>query len=174
MTTQSVTLLFALLAVLAQLVVVAVLGAAVTGRRRALRARVGRYTVGAAAVVALTATLGSLYLSEVADFPPCRLCWFQRIAMYPLVVLLGLGALRLDQGVRLYGIVIAALGGSVSVWHLFVERFPTLEGSSCDPLNPCSIIWVERFGYLTIPAMALSGFALVIALLSLAPLPESP
>jgi disulfide bond formation protein DsbB len=174
LTTQTVTFLFALLAVVAQVGAVAVVVAAVTGRTRPLRARVGRYTLGAAAGVALTATLGSLYLSEVAEFPPCRLCWFQRIAMYPLVPLLGLAAVRRDQGIRLYGLVIAGLGVPISIWHLFVERFPNLEGSSCDPLNPCSIIWVERFGYLTIPAMALSGFVLVIALLSLAPLPESP
>ena len=174
MTTQTVTLLFALLAVTAQVVVVAVVVAALTGRTRALRVRVGRYTLAAAAVVALTATLGSLYLSEVADFPPCRLCWFQRIAMYPLVPLLGLAAVRRDQAIRLYGVVLAGLGAPVSIWHLFVERFPHLEGSSCDPLNPCSIIWVERFGYLTLPALALSGFALVIALLFLAPIPESP
>ena len=174
MTTQTATLVFALLAVAAQVLVVVALVALVTGRWAVLRARVGRFTLPAAATVALTASLGSLYLSEVANFPPCRLCWFQRIAMYPLVPLLGVAAVRRDQGVRTYGIVIAALGVPISVWHLFVERFPNLEGSSCDPLNPCSIIWVERLGYLTIPAMALSGFVLIIALLSIAPLPESP
>ena len=125
-------------------------------------------------IIALLAVIGSLYFSEVKGFAPCVLCWFQRIAMYPLVPLLGLAAVRRDQAIRLYGVVLAGLGAPVSIWHLFVERFPHLEGSSCDPLNPCSIIWVERFGYLTIPAMALSGFALVIALLLLAPIPESP
>jgi disulfide bond formation protein DsbB len=111
--------------------------------------------------------LGSLYLSEVADYPPCRLCWFQRIAMYPLVPLLLIAAVRRDRNIRLYGIVLAGIGSLISVWHLLVERFPDLEGTSCDPVNPCSIIWFERFGYLTIPAMALSGFLAVIALLAL-------
>ena len=118
---------------------------------------------------AVVATAGSLYFHWGMGFPPCDLCWFQRIGMYPLVALLGLAAWRRDQGIRLYGIVLAVLGGLVSCWHLLVERFPTLEGTTCDPLNPCSIIWVEHLGYLTIPAMALSGFALIVALLAITP-----
>lgn len=172
MPTQTATFLFALLAVVAQAVALVVVVAAATGRWGVLRRVVGPLSLAGAATVAATATLGSLYLSESAGFPPCRLCWFQRIAMYPLVPLLGIAAVRRDQHVRLYGMVIAALGAAVSVWHVLVERFPDLEGSSCDPLNPCSIIWVERFGFLTIPAMALSGFAAIIALLAVSPPPE--
>ena len=81
--------------------------------------------------------------------------------------------MRRDQEIRLYGILLAAIGVPISIWHLLVERFPTLEGTSCDPANPCSIIWVERFGFLTIPAMALSGFVAIIALLSISPPSES-
>ncbi len=172
MSTETYTFMFAVSAVVAELLVVVSVVAALTGRWAWLRRRVGRFTLLAATAVALTATAGSLYLSEVAEFPPCRLCWFQRVAMYPLVPVLGLAALRRDQGVRLYGIVLAGIGSLVSIWHLLVERYPDLEGSSCDPLNPCSIIWVERFGYLTIPAMALSGFAAIIVLLALAPTTE--
>ena len=86
---------------------------------------------------------------------------------------LGLAAVRRDQEIRLYGILLAAIGVPISIWHLLVERFPTLEGTSCDPANPCSIIWIERFGFLTIPAMALSGFVAIIALLSISPPSES-
>lgn len=169
MDTETVTLLFAGLALAAQAIVAGVVVAALTGYLDRLRSAFGSVTLAAGAVVAATCTVGSLYLSEVAEFPPCRLCWFQRIAMYPLVVLLGLAAWRRDHTIRLYGAVLAVLGSAVSIWHLFVERFPSLEGDSCDPLNPCSIIWVERFGFLTIPGMALSGFALVIALLAVSP-----
>jgi disulfide bond formation protein DsbB len=122
--------------------------------------------VGAAAV-AIVATLGSLYYSEVADFPPCRLCWFQRIGMYPLAVILPIAAWRRDRSVRWYALPLAVGGGLVSVYHVLIERYPSLESGSCDPTNPCSIIWVERLGYLTIPTMALSGFALIAVLLSL-------
>ncbi len=173
MDTRAVTLGFAVLALVAQVGSAAVVLAHLSGRGPQLRRRVGRYSLAAAAVVAWTATIGSLYLSEVADFPPCRLCWFQRTAMYPLAVVLGVAAVRRDQSARLYGAVLAGLGAPISIWHLFVERFPNLEGSSCDPLNPCSIIWVEHFSYVTIPAMALSGFALILALLSLSPIPSS-
>jgi disulfide bond formation protein DsbB len=123
--------------------------------------------LGVAAVVAIVSMLGSLYYSEVANFPPCRLCWFQRIGMYPLAVILPLAAWRRDQAVRWYALPLAVGGGLVSVYHLLIERYPSLESGSCDPTNPCSIIWVERFGYLTIPTMALSGFALIAVLLLL-------
>ncbi|MEO6629426.1 MAG: disulfide bond formation protein B [Aquihabitans sp.] len=176
MSTETVTLFLALLAVLAQVAVAAALVVGLGSRwspalgrvRTRVEAEIGPQALAMAAVVALVCTAGSLYLSEVANFPPCRLCWFQRIAMYPQVVLLGLAAVRRDLGIRPYVIVLAALGSMVSMWHMVVERFPTLEGTSCDPLNPCSIIWIERFGYLTIPAMALSGFALIVALLAFA------
>jgi disulfide bond formation protein DsbB len=174
-------LFFALLATLAQLVVVAAvvlwLGAKVSPSidraKRSVLAVVGPQALALAAVVALVCTLGSLYLSEVADFLPCRLCWFQRVAMYPLVVVLGVGAIRRDAGARITGAILAGLGACVSIWHLMVEQWPTLESSSCDPNNPCSFKWVDQWGYLTIPGMALSGFALILVLLAAAR-PVSP
>jgi len=177
------SLFFALLATFAQLVVVvaivlAIAGRVSTGARRvgdSLVAQVGPQALALAAVVALVCTLGSLYLSEVANFPPCRLCWFQRIAMYPLVVVLGVAAVRRDYGARLAGAILAGIGACISIWHLLIERYPSLESGSCDPNNPCSIKWIEEFGYLTIPGMALSGFALILVLLAVArPAPEAP
>ena len=111
-------------------------------------------------------TLGSLYLSEVAHFTPCELCWYQRIAMYSLAVILVIAAARRDSGVRLYVTVLAGIGAAISCYHIVVERFPQLESSTCDPNNPCSLKWVDKFGYLTIPGMALTGFVAVIALLA--------
>ena len=119
-------------------------------------------------LVAAVATLGALFLGEVMSLPICVLCWYQRIAMYPLVVVLGVGAIRRDAGARLTGAILAGLGACVSIWHLLVERYPNLESSACDPRNPCSFKWVEEFGYLTIPGMALSGFALILVLLAAA------
>ena len=163
-----------MLAVVAELgtltALVLVVGSRLSPKLRAL----GRQAVEAvapsalpmAAVVAFVAMAGSLYYSEVADFPPCPLCWYQRIAMYPLVPLLGIGAVRRDVGVALYGGVIAALGASISIYHILVERGIVEESVACDPSNPCSLIWVKEFGYLTIPTMALSGFLLIITLLA--------
>ena len=169
-------LFFALLATLAQVAVIAAIVLAVGGRflaplarvRAQVAAELAPQALAMAAVVALVSMLGSLYLSEVAHFPPCRLCWFQRVAMYPLVVVLGVGAIRKDPGARLTGAILAGIGACISVWHLMVERYPNLESGSCDPLNPCSIKWIEQWGYLTIPGMALSGFALILVLLAVA------
>ena len=69
-------------------------------------------------VVALVATLGSLYYSEVRLFLPCELCWYQRIFMYPQAVILGLALWRQDFGVWPYSLALSLLGGSVSVLHL--------------------------------------------------------
>ena len=62
----------------------------------------------------------------------------------------------------------AAAGLVVAGYHILVERFPSLESATCDPKNPCSLIWVKRFGYLTIPTMAASAFAAILCLLALA------
>jgi len=168
MDTETGTLFLALLAVAAQVAVVAVLGALLTGRLDALRAAVGEHALSLAALVGVVATVGSLWLSEGAHFRPCTLCWYQRIAMYPMAVVLPIAAWRRDVLVRRYVLPIVAIGAVVSVYHLILERFPSLESGSCDPNNPCSLIWVERFGYLTIPGMALSGFVLIAALVLLA------
>jgi disulfide bond formation protein DsbB len=174
LSTDQVSLFLALLALLAELAA-AVLLAAIVVRAARPRARwptellsaVRPVALVGAAAVAIVSTLGSLYYSEVANFPPCRLCWFQRIGMYPLAVILPLAAWRRDWSVRWYALPLAVGGGLVSVYHVLIERYPSLESGSCDPTNPCSIIWVERLGYLTIPTMALSGFALIAVLLSL-------
>jgi disulfide bond formation protein DsbB len=116
-----------------------------------------------ATAIAAVATGGSLYLSEVAGYLPCALCWYQRIAMYPLTVVLGVAAVRRDRQVWRTAVPIAVIGAAVSVWHIVIERNPAL-GGPCDPTAPCSIRWVEEFGFLTLPTMALSGFLAIIVL----------
>ncbi|HVM23983.1 MAG TPA: disulfide oxidoreductase [Candidatus Limnocylindrales bacterium] len=116
-------------------------------------------------LVVLTATLGSLYFSEVAGFTPCVLCWYQRIAMYPLVVLLGLAAVRGDPTIRRYAGPIAGIGALVSLYHVGVERLPGLPTGSCSVTVPCDLVWFERFGFITLPVMALAGFVAVLTLL---------
>ncbi len=182
MDTETVILFFALLATLAQLGVLAAVVLAVGSRfsaaldraKQAVLVQVGPQALGLGAAVALVSMLGSLYLSEVANFPPCRLCWYQRIAMYPLVVVLGVAAAKRDLAARLTGAILAGIGACISIWHLVVEANPTLESGSCDPTNPCSTKWVDQWGYLTIPGMALSGFALILVLLAAARPPVSP
>ena len=116
-----------------------------------------------ATAIALVTTLGSLYYSEIAGYPPCTLCWYQRIAIYPQVVVLGVAALRRDRTVWLTSIPLALIGSAISVWHVVIERNPALAGP-CDPANPCTIKWVEEFGFLTVPTMALIASMAFIAL----------
>jgi disulfide bond formation protein DsbB len=173
-TTEQVSLFLALLALAAN---TSVAGAAVlaigsrTSQRVASFSRdvvevIGPQALGLAFAVAAVSMAGSLYFSAVAHFPPCKLCWYQRICMYPLVPILGLAVWRRDGGIRPYAAVLAGVGVLLSSYHLLIEHYPSLESSACDPTNPCTIIWVRRFGYLTIPAMALSAFALILVLLA--------
>ena len=175
MNTDTVSLFLALLAVVAQLATLSAVVLAV-GRRFSPRlAEVRDQAVEAVAPSALTLALlvasvcmaGSLYFSEVAHFPPCHLCWLQRFCMYPLVPILGVAAWRRTAGVRPYAAALAAIGAVISTYHVLLERNPQWESSVCDPKNPCTLIWVERLGYLTIPTMALSGFALILTLLAI-------
>lgn len=174
MSPSTVTLYFAYLAVLAELLVVVLLVLAAGSwwsdrgdqRWRRVRAEVGPQAAVLGAVVAGVATAGSLYLSEVAHFDPCRLCWYQRAAMYPLVLILVLAAWRRSARLRALALAFAVVGAGLSTWHVLIERFPSLSSStSCDASNPCTLVWVEHLGYLTIPTMALSGFLLIAGLL---------
>lgn len=173
MNTETVSLFLALLAVVAQLATAAAIVLAVGGRFSPTLRTVRRQAVEAVAPSALTlaflvATVcmaGSLYFSEVAHFPPCKLCWYQRYAMYPLVPILGIAAWKHFTRVRPFAMGLAVIGPMISTYHILVERGIVKESASCDPTNPCSLIWVKRLGYLTIPTMALSGFLLILTLL---------
>ncbi len=117
-------------------------------------------------LVAAGATIGSLYFSEVAGFVPCRLCWFQRIAMYPLVPILLVGALRRDPGVRWYAVPLAAIGAAIAGWHTLIEWRPALDSGECELTGPsCTFVWFREFGFLTLASMALIGFLTVLILL---------
>lgn len=109
-------------------------------------------------VVALVATLGSLYYSEVRLFLPCELCWYQRIFMYPQAVILGLALWRQDARVWPYSLALALIGGSLSVLHLLEQKFPDLFTLACKPPVPCSVEYMPQF---PIPLQAFIAFALI-------------
>ena len=131
----------------------------------AIRERLEPWAVTAAAIVATLATVGSLYFSEVAHFVPCALCWFQRIAMYPLVLLLWIAAFRRDTGIRIYAIPLAAIGAVISVYHLTLEWGLVEVSLVCEVSNPCSAVLFRQFGFISLPFLALTAFLLVIAFL---------
>ena len=174
MDTETVSLFLALLAVVAELATLTAAVLAIGGRFSARLVNLRDQAVEAVAPSALTMAFlvaavcmgGSLYFSEVAHFPPCKLCWYQRYAMYPLVPILGVAAWKHFTRLRPIAMVLAAIGPMISTYHILVERGIVKESASCDPNNPCSLIWVKRLGYLTIPTMALSGFLLILTLLA--------
>jgi disulfide bond formation protein DsbB len=115
--------------------------------------------------VATVATLGSLYYSESAGYIPCQLCWYQRIAMYPLAVILWIAVLRKDRQVISYVVPIAAVGAGIAGWHRLIELRPQLETGSCSLVGPsCADFWFERFGFVTLAFMAFSGFISIMIL----------
>jgi len=117
-------------------------------------------------VVAVLATAGSLYYSEIAHYTPCELCWYQRICMYPLTVVLGVALLRRDDRGGLYALPLAVAGLGVSIYHYQLQMFPE-QGSSCDTVAPCTFQWVDTLGFMSIPFMAGCGFLAVIGLATL-------
>jgi len=116
-------------------------------------------------IVAATSTFGSLYFSEIENLAPCKLCWYQRIAMYPLAVILLVGALRKDQGVRHYALPLAVIGLGISVYHYLIEWNPQWETGSCDLSAPCTTPYFREFDFVSLSFMAMCGFAAIIALL---------
>lgn len=168
MSVRAVTTFLSLLALIAAAGAVVTV-VVVVGRWRdgPLGVTIRRSALGLAATVAVVATAGSLYLSEGAHFPPCRLCWYQRIAMYSLAVVLIVAALRRDAAVRWYALPLAIGGLAISLWHLAVEHLGVGEGA-CEVTNPCSIRWVEHFGFVTIPFMAACGFVAIAVFVAVA------
>ena len=120
-----------------------------------------------AAAVTTTCALGSLYFSEIVNYKPCRLCWFQRTMMYPLAVILIIAAIKKDKGIWRYATPLAAIGITVSTYHWFLERFPNLDAGVCDVEVPCEFVWFEHFGFVTLPFMALTGFLAVLVFTTL-------
>ncbi len=125
------------------------------------------------ALVAAVAMGGSLYFSLGAHFVPCRLCWVQRGFMYPLALLLAVGGWRRWAPARRLGLVLATVGGCVSVYHVVLEHNPQLESNVCDVSTPCTQIWFKEFGFVTLPVMALCGFAFIATALALPTRPLS-
>ena len=173
MSTETANSFFTALTVLADVVVVValllVIGRFVPPVRRlgdALVDTVGPSARRIAALVAVVATLGSLYYSEVAHYTPCRLCWYQRICMYPLAVVLVVGLVRRDRGGRAYAWPFVIVGIPLSTYHWLVERVHFFEAtSSCSSEAPCSVPWFQTLGFVTLAFMALSAFAVVGVLL---------
>lgn len=149
--------------------VVMLVGRFVPALGNPLRSAIAGQELVLAAMVAVGMTVGSLLLSELLLYNPCRWCWFQRIAAYPTSVLLVIALVRRDRFVWPYVLGLAVPGALMSVYHIGIQEGFIAEGSSCDPNNPCATKWAidDKLG-LTIPMMALCCFVFLIAIALLA------
>ena len=124
-----------------------------------------RHVIGWAWIVAFIALSGSLYFSSVLKLPPCMLCWYQRIAMYPLVFVLGVGLFRDDPNVWRFALPLPIVGAVISAYHVALQYQPSLEVLECTTGVPCTARLLVVHGFVSIPVMAGSAFLLITALL---------
>lgn len=111
---------------------------------------------------ALVAMLGSLYFSNVLNFPPCVLCWYQRIFMYPLVFIILVGILRKDKNIAYYVLPLSIAGMLISIYHnlLYYKILPE-SISPCMTGVSCTTKFIEYFGFITIPLLSLAALTIV-------------
>jgi disulfide bond formation protein DsbB len=117
-------------------------------------------------IIASVSTLGSLFFSEIMDFPPCSLCWYQRVFMYPLVVVLFVGLFPFDRSTVKYALPLALIGWGFAFYHHLL--YSGLIPESMQPCNQgvsCSEIYLDLFGFLTIPMLSLISFSTIVAFL---------
>lgn len=114
---------------------------------------------------ALIALAGSLFYSEVMGYTPCELCWFQRILMYPLVVIYGVAAIKKDLSIAFPGFILSGIGMFVSTYHYLIQKLPALQetGGACG-LVPCNLTYVNYFGFITISFLAGLAFIIIFVL----------
>jgi disulfide bond formation protein DsbB len=167
-TINTATTVFALGGIAAVALTVVTVAATLTRRRFPFAATVADHIatsgVAAAALIAAGMTAGSLFLSEAIGWEPCELCWYQRVAAYPIVVVAGVAAVRPAAGGLLAARVLAAVGFVVAAYHVWLQRWAPAGFGTCPAHNPCTLIYIDRFGFTT-PTIAGAGFAAITALL---------
>ncbi len=126
----------------------------------------GTHAVSLSFIVALVATLGSLFYSDIAGFEPCKLCWYQRIVMYPQVILFGVALWKRRNDLADYSLALSGIGALIAGYHYLLQR-GVVSAAPCSAVGysvSCSKVFTMSFGYITIPLMAFTAFALLFAL----------
>ena len=167
---------YAVLALVADaLVLLAVVGFVISRTSPAARERWGRlrdgitpFALHMAWIVAVLATFGSLFLQYAEHDNPCEFCWFQRICMYPLSLLLGIAAFRGNLEVaKRYFIGLSLVGAGLAIYHYQLERIPN-EPTVCGSLVPCNVSVLNVFGFISVPFLSMAAFLLITTLLLMA------
>lgn len=113
----------------------------------------------AASIIAM---FGSLYFSEIKQYEPCELCWYQRIIMYPFTVILGIAVVKKDYRISLYTMILSAIGASISGYHYLIQKvsFFSDHAAACGRV-PCTGQYINWLGFITIPFLALTAFVII-------------
>lgn len=116
-------------------------------------------------IVSLIAMLGSLYFSEIRLYEPCEMCWYQRILMYPIVLLSFIGIIKNDIKASLYVRVLSGIGIFVSAYHYALQKIPAVGDSAnaCMGVS-CTVQYINWAGFITIPLLALTAFIIIFIL----------
>lgn len=118
-----------------------------------------------ALVISIAATIGSLYFSEIVKFPPCTLCWYQRIFMYPIMFVILIGLWKKDKNIAYFVLPFSIIGLIISLYHNLLYY-----GFISEKLQPCTIgvscteKQLDLFGFISIPLMSLTAFAMITIL----------
>ena len=162
--TSTVNQIFSLLTIVGQIIMLVLIVSFATKRSGVLNFFAKR-ALAFSLAVALIATLGSLFYSEIAGYEPCQLCWWQRILMYPQVILLGMAWLKKDKDIVLYSIALSSLGALIAGYNYLLQigLAPFIGCAAVGYSINCSQRFVMQFGYITIPMMALTAFLLIIS-----------
>ena len=115
--------------------------------------------------VAIVATAGSLYFSEIRGYEPCELCWYQRILMYPLVLILTVAYIQKNTKIAVTTATFSIIGGCISLYHYGLQKLSFLADSApaCGRV-PCTGEYINYFGFITIPFLALTAFIMIAVL----------
>lgn len=117
-------------------------------------------------IISLIATSGSLFYSEILGYTPCKLCWLQRIFMYPLPIIFGIALRKKDFRIKDYAIPLAVIGALIAAYHYSVQAFQFTTSCGTNSEIPCNLVFSFELGYITIPMMALTAFILIIVLMN--------
>ena len=116
-------------------------------------------------IISLIATSGSLFFSEVMDYEPCKLCWFQRIFMYPLFIFTTLALIKKESIPKIYILVMSGVGMLISGYHYLIQKAPFFrESNAFCGKTPCNAEYINMFGFITIPFLALIAFTTILIL----------
>ncbi len=126
----------------------------------------GTHPLYIAWIISISAMLGSLYFSEILKLTPCVLCWYQRISMYPLVIIIPIGIINIDKKVYRYVLPLSITGMTIALYHylLYVKIIPeTL--APCSNGVSCTTRLIEWFGFINIPLLSFFSFTMITLLM---------